>query len=101
MLPFFLSFELMLRRGATTMATVVSSIGRVIIVAAIAFGLWAGTIPFVLGLILPLFLVQFTMFEVFATAVYSVSSNLMLIAMVETIWFARTAALSWPIIFKF
>ncbi|HLX36546.1 MAG TPA: alpha/beta fold hydrolase [Candidatus Binataceae bacterium] len=100
-LPFFLSFELILRRGSTINAAVIASIGRVIIVVAIVFGLMVGAIPFVLGLILPLFVVQFAMFEVFATAVYSVSGNLLLIAVVETIWFARTAALSWPVIFKF
>ena len=49
---------------------------------------------------LPLFVVLFVMFEVFAASVYSVSGNLLLIAIVETLWFARTAALSWPITFK-
>ena len=63
-------------------------------------GLGLGTIPFVLGLMLPLFVVLFVMFEVFAASVYSVSGNLLLIAIVETLWFARTAALSWPITFK-
>jgi hypothetical protein len=64
-------------------------------------GLGLGTIPFVLGLVLPLFVVLFVMFEIFAASVYSVSGNLLLIAIVEALWFARTAALSWPITFKF
>jgi hypothetical protein len=54
----------------------------------------------VLSLVLPLFVVLFLMFEVFAASVYSVSGNLLLIAIVEALWFARTAALSWPITFK-
>jgi hypothetical protein len=53
-----------------------------------------------LGLMLPLFVVLFVMFEVFAASVYSVSGNLLLIAIVEALWFAPTAALSWPITFK-
>src|SRR5215469_15024186 len=44
--------------------------------------------------------VLFVMFEVFAASVYSVSGNLLLIAIVEALWFAHTAALSWPITFK-
>jgi dienelactone hydrolase len=100
-LPFFVSFELMLRRGPTLIATVLASIGRVLIVVTIVAGLGLGTIPFVLGLVLPLFVVLFAMFEIFAASVYSVSGNLLLIAIVEALWFARTAALSWPITFKF
>jgi dienelactone hydrolase len=101
LLPFFLSFELLLRRGTTPIATLLGSIGRVLTVIAIVIGLGFGTLPFVLSLGLPLFVIQFVMFEVFAAAVYSVSGNLMLIAIVEALWFARTAALSWPITFKF
>jgi hypothetical protein len=99
-LPFFISFELLLRRGATPIATVTSSLGRVLILVTIVMGLGLGTIPFVLGLVLPLFVVLFLMFEVFAASVYSVSGNLLLIAIVESLWFARTAALAWPITFK-
>jgi hypothetical protein len=99
-LPFFLSFELLVRRGATPIATVFGSIGRVLILVAIVAGLGLGTIPFVLGLMLPLFVVLFVMFEVFADSVYSVSWNLLLIAIVEALRSARTAALSWPITFK-
>ena len=101
MLPFFICFELMLRRGTTTQGTVYASLGRVLIVIAISIGLTVGAMPLVLGLIMPVFVVLFITFEVFAAAVYSVSGNLMLIAIVETLWFARTAALSWPIVFKF
>lgn len=100
-LPFFVSFELILRRGTTPMATMLGSIGRVLIVVAIMVGLGLGTIPFVLGLVLPVFVILFVMFEVFAASVYSASGNLLLIAIVEALWFARTAALSWPITFKF
>ncbi len=99
-LPFFVSFELLLRRDTTPIATVLGSIGRVLILVTIVAGLGLGTIPFVISLVMPLFVVLFVMFEVFAASVYSVSGNLLLIAIVEALWFARTAALSWPITFK-
>jgi hypothetical protein len=72
----------------------------VLILVTIVAGLGLGTMPFVLGLVLPLFVILFAMFEIFAASVYSVSGNLLLIAIVESLWFARTAALSWPITFK-
>lgn len=100
LLPFFVAFEVILRRGTTPIATLLGSIGRVLMLAAIAVGLGVGALPFVLGLILPAMVIQYAMFEIFAASVYSVSGNLLLIALVETMWFARTAALLWPITLK-
>ena len=100
-LPFFVSFELMLRRGSSPVAAMLGSIGRILIVVAIAVGLGFGALPFVLGLVLPVIVIQFVMFEIFAASVYSVSGNLLLIAIVEALWFARTAAIWWPITFRF
>ncbi len=100
-LPFFFAFEVILRRGSTAMATVLGSLGRILIMIAIMAGLGLGTIPLVLGLVLPVYVILFVMFEVFATSVYWGSGNLLLIALVESLWFARTAALAWPITFKF
>jgi len=100
-LPFFLSFEVILRRGTTLMSTVLGSLGRVLIIITIVVGLGLGSLPFVLGLVLPLYVILFVMFEVFAASVYWGSGNLLLIALVESLWFARTAALAWPITFKF
>jgi hypothetical protein len=99
-LPFFVSFEVLLRRGTTPRATVLGSLGRVLMVVTIAVGLGLGALPFVLALVLPVFMIQFVMFEIFATSVYSVSGNLLLIAMVEALWFARATASLWPITFK-
>jgi dienelactone hydrolase len=101
LLPFFIAFELMLRRGTTLAATILGSLGRIAMMIALVVGLGVGAIPFVLGLVLPIILVQFAMFEIFAASVYSVSGNLLLIALVEAMWFARTFALAWPITFKF
>jgi dienelactone hydrolase len=101
LLPFFVAFELILRRGTTVMATVLGSLGRVLVIITIVMGLGLGALPFVLGLVLPVFVILFVMFEVFAASVYSATGNLLLIALVEALWFARTAALSWPITFKF
>ena len=100
LLPFFVAFELMLRRGTVALATTLGSLGRLVILTAITVGLGLGAIPFVVGLVLPLLFIQFAMFEIFAASVYSVSGNLLLIAVVEATWFAHTAALAWPITFK-
>ena len=83
------------------MSTELGLLGRVLILVAIVIGLRVGAIPFVISLVLPVFVILFLMFEVFAASVYSVSGNLLLIAIVESLWFARTVALSWPITFKF
>lgn len=101
LLPFFISFEVMLRRGGTMISTVLGVLGRVVILIAIGIGLQLGIILFVIGLVMPVFVILFLMFEVFAASAYSVSANLLLIAIVESLWFARTAALSWPITFRF
>lgn len=71
-----------------------------LIVVAMGLGLGLGAMPTVLALVLPIYVVLFAMFEVFAASVYSVSGNLLLIAIVESLWLARTAAVSWPIAFK-
>ena len=85
--------------GSASVSTLVASVGRALIVVAI--GLGVGTIPFVVSMVLPLFVILFLMFEVSAASVYIVSGSLLLIAIVESLWFARTVALSWPITFKF
>ena len=100
-LPFFISFELLLRRGGTGISTLLGSLGRVLIVVTMVAGLAMGVIPFVVGLILIGIVLQLAMMEIFAAAAYSASGNLLLIAIVESLWFARLFAISSPITFKF
>jgi dienelactone hydrolase len=100
-LPFWLVFELLLRRGAMVTSTLLSSLGRVAILLLMAIGVWMRVIPFVVMLILPSLAILFVMIEIFAASIYSVSRNLVLIAIVEAAWFAWIMAATSPITFMF
>jgi hypothetical protein len=52
LLPFFISFEVMLRRGSLALSTLTGFLGRAVIVAAFAIGLQTGAVPFVVGLVI-------------------------------------------------
>ncbi|MGA2409241.1 MAG: hypothetical protein ABSG46_02490, partial [Candidatus Binataceae bacterium] len=75
--------------------------GRAIIVILIALSVWFGAMPFVLGLLTGILIIQFVLYEVFADSVYRVSRNLALIALVESAWLAWTLGATMPITFAF
>ena len=99
--PFWMGFELLLRRGETLISTVWASLGRVLIVVLMVVGVSLGMLPFFLMLILPIIALNFVMIEIFSAAAYSASRNLTLIAIFETLWFAWLIAASSPITFMF
>lgn len=101
LLPFWLAFELMLRRGSVVMSTVVAALGRVLILVLIWAGVMLRVVPFVVILILPILAIIFITFEIFAASAYATSRNLVLIAIVESVWFAWTIAATNPITFMF
>jgi dienelactone hydrolase len=100
-IPFWMSFELLVRRGSTTKSTVIASLGRVTILALTAAGALLNVLPFVLLLVLPILAITFIAMEVFAASAYSASRNVAMIAVVETVWFAWLLAAINPITFKF
>src|ERR1700683_4612970 len=100
-LPFWITFELLLRRGAMVTSTVLSSLGRVAILLLMAIGVLLRMMPFVVMLVLPSLAILFVMIEIFAASIYSVSRNLVLIAIVEAAWFAWIIAATSPITFMF
>jgi dienelactone hydrolase len=100
-LPFFLAFEMLLRRGPMVSSTIRCSIGRALIVALIAIGVQINVLPFVLILGIPIVVLEFAWFEIFAASAYAVSGNLLAIALVESLWFAWVIAVSMPITFMF
>jgi dienelactone hydrolase len=88
-LPFFLGFELLIRRGGTGIATILGAIGRVIVIVLLFGSINAGILPIGFGpAFVGIFVVLFTMFEIFAASVYSTSGNIALIAAVESAWLA-------------
>ncbi len=101
MFPFWIGFELLVRRGGLAISTVWGSLGRALILILMVVGVSLRVLPFVLMLILPIIGVGFVMMEIFAASAYSVSRNLMLIAVAESLWFAWMLAAASPITFMF
>jgi dienelactone hydrolase len=99
--PFWMGFELLVRRGGTAISTVWASLGRILILALMAVGVSLNVLPFLLMLILPILVIAFVMIEIFSASAYSASRNLTLIALVETLWFAWMIAAASPITFMF
>jgi dienelactone hydrolase len=101
MFPFWMGFELIVRRGGLAGSTTWASLGRILILVLTAVGVSMHVLPFVLMLILPILGITMVMIEIFSASVYSASRNLVLIAVVETLWFAWMIAASSPITFMF
>jgi hypothetical protein len=101
MFPFWIGFELLMRRGSLAMSTMWASLGRILILVMMVVGVTVDVLPGVLMLILPIILIAFVMIEIFAASAYSTSRNLVLIATFETLWWAWMLAASSPITFKF
>lgn len=100
-LPFFFSFEWLLRRGGLVESTIACVIGRAVIIVMLIVGVTLHILPGVLMLTLSLMVFQFIGFEIFAVSTYSRSNNLFVIALVESAWFAWIAAIAMPITFMF
>jgi dienelactone hydrolase len=101
MFPFWIGFELLVRRGGLAISTMWGSIGRILIVVLIAVGVSLQVLPFVLLLILPIIAIGYVMIEIFSASAYSASRNLVVIAVFETLWTAWMIAAASPITFKF
>ncbi|HUO05963.1 MAG TPA: alpha/beta fold hydrolase [Candidatus Binataceae bacterium] len=101
MLPFWFGFEILVRRGGPLISAVQAVIGRVLIIAMIICGVKLQVMPLVVVLIMPAIAIISVPVEIFAASAYSTSRNLMLIALVETMWFAWTMVATTPITFMF
>src|SRR5262249_48513802 len=99
LLPFWLGFEFMLRRGNLVVSTIRATIGRALIIVMLMIGVFLQVLPGVLMLILPIRVLIYVMVEILAVSAYSSSRNLMLIALVESMWFAWTITATAPITF--
>ena len=99
LLPFWLGFEFMLRRGDLVVSTIRATIGRALIIVMLVIGIFLQVLPGVLILILPNLVLIYVTVEILAVSAYSSSRNLMLIALLESMWFAWTIAAIAPITF--
>ena len=101
LLPFFLAFEMIVRRGSVATSTIRGVVGRAIILALLAIGVNIHLLPFVMILVLPSLAMVLVFFEVFAASAYSASGNLLTIALVESAWLGWFTAAIMPITFMF
>jgi hypothetical protein len=101
MFPFWIGFELLVRRGGLAISTMWASLGRILILVLMVTGVVVDVLPGVLMLILPIIVVAFVMIEIFSASAYGTSRNLVLIATFETLGWAWMLAASSPITFKF
>jgi hypothetical protein len=96
-LPFFLAFELGLRRGGAFTAALLGLDGRVVLLGATWLAIRIGVFPQVVILLLPLFALGFVLVEVVAVAIYASSRNVVAIACFEALWVAWATAATMPI----
>jgi len=101
MFPFWIGFEMLVRRGGLAISTMWASLGRILILILMVVGVILDVLPGVLMLILPIIVFAFVMIEIFSASAYSTSRNLVLIATFETIWWGWMLAAASPITFKF
>jgi len=97
LLPFFLAFEAVLRRGGLVRATLLGVSGRIVVVAALVVGVRLGVVPPVVMLMVPMLVVLFLLFEVFASGAYAASRNWLVIAVAESGWLAWLVAVVMPL----
>ncbi len=84
-LPFYAAFEALLRRGRTMRANIAGALGKVLLLVVLFVGLGVGALPGVIGLILPLLVLQFVLMELFAATAYARGRNTTMIAVVDAV----------------
>jgi dienelactone hydrolase len=84
-LPFFAAFEALVRRGRTTAASVTGALGKVLLLAFMWIGVAVGALPSVIGLIIPLLILQYVLLEIFAATAYARGRNTTAIAITEAV----------------
>jgi len=97
LLPFWLGFEYLVRRGSLVRSTIFAIIGRILILFFMLLAVGFGELPGVPVLFLPTIPLVFVMMEIFAASAYSVSRNLVLIGLVEAVWFSWMIAAITPL----
>ena len=97
--PFFLGFEALLRRGDTRRSTSYALAGRFAVVILLFLGGAASMLSVAFVFFAWIVLVIFLVLEVFASAVYATSGNVLTIAIAEALSLAWLLAATMPIRF--
>jgi hypothetical protein len=87
-LPFFAAFEALVRRGSARAAIGRGLLGRLLLLAVLVLGVGAHLLPQVLGLVIPIVVLQYVMLEIFAATSYASARNPALIAVVDSVFIA-------------
>ena len=95
--PFFLAFETLLRRGSPAAAAALGVAGKLLVLALLVAGVFAGIVPFVVMLLLVALLLVFLLAEIVATALYASSGNLLASALLQAAWLAWLIAATMPL----
>jgi dienelactone hydrolase len=96
-LPFFRAFETLLRRGSLAASIGLGLAGKVIVVALLVAGVFAGIVPFVLILLIAPLLGVFVLAEIAAAALYARSGNLLASALLQAAWLGWLIAAMMPL----
>lgn len=96
-LPFFVAFELLVRRGGAVAGSLLGVAGRVVVLVLLYAGVALGLLPGVVIIYVPILAALFVGFEVFAAAAYATGRNALLIAVVESAWLGWITAVTLPI----
>lgn len=96
-LPFFAAFEAVVRRGTTGASIRRGLLGRLLLLGVLVVGVFAGVMPFVIILVVPLLVLQYVFLEIFAGAAYSVGRNPAVIAVVDAVFIAWLAVMLSPL----
>jgi dienelactone hydrolase len=84
-LPFFAAYEALTRRGRNGTA-IGAGIGAKILLLVVMFaGVGLGLLPFVIGLVAPLLILQYVLLELFASTAFARGRNTAMIAVVEAV----------------
>ncbi len=97
LLPFFVAFELLLRRGSAARALGWALGGRVVLLAALLVGVRLGLTPRVVGLVAGVLAALFVLIEILATAIHARARNPFVIAWIESGWLAWIVAATMPL----
>ncbi len=95
-LPFFLGFEIALRRGNGLAASGFGVAGRVLVIGLTLLSVSLGVTPFVVVLMLPILAAIFLLFEIVAAAIHATGANLVALAVLEAAWFAWVTGTAMP-----
>jgi len=94
--PFFLGFEIALRRGGPLAASGLGLAGRALVLGLLLLGVSLGVIPFVVVLMLPTLAVLFLLFELVALPLHAAGRNVVALAVLEAAWFAWVTGVTMP-----